>query len=94
MIAEIERLDQLCAELQSFKDRYYDQRVELAELKASTQKSLLKEILSTFCLSVGFAGLGAAPNYLAVAGAERFVSIVIGLACILIIGGLVTKAWK
>lgn len=94
LIAEIERLDQVCAELDSYKDQYHDQRVELTQLRAEKTKSIFHEILSTFCISVGFAGLGAAPNYLAVAGAERFVLIVIGLSAVLVAGGFITKAWK
>ena len=41
-----------------------------------------------------FAGLGAAPNYLAVAGAERFVWIVIGLSLVLVSVGILSRVFK
>lgn len=94
LIAEIERLDQACSDSKEFEQKYHEQRVEIASLTEGSKRSVSREVLSTICISVGFAGLGAAPNYLWVAGVERFVWIVIGLAVVLIAGGIVTKAWK
>lgn len=94
LMAEIERLDLLCAAQQVYVEKYHDQRVEIATLTEGGKKSLWREVLSTIALSVGFTGLGAAPSYLTVAGAERFVWVVIGLAVVLIIGGILSKAWK
>jgi hypothetical protein len=94
LLAEIERLDLLCADNQTYVQEYHDQRVEIATLKEGGRKSVSREVLSTVCLSVGFAGLGASPNYLVVAGAERFVWIVIGLSVVLVLSGILSKVWK
>ena len=70
LIADLERLDQQCAELQSYADKYHDQRVTIATLTADAQKSKWNEILSFVCLSVGSAGLGASPS-ISLAGTPR-----------------------
>ena len=94
LIAEIERLDQLCDDHKKFVEMYHEQRVTIATLTVTGKTSRWREVLSITCISVGFAGLGAAPNYLAVAGAERFVWIVMGLCMALVSIGLLSKVFK
>jgi hypothetical protein len=94
LIAEIERLDHFCDEHKHFVEMYHDQRVTIATLSETGKTSRWREALSIACISVGFAGLGAAPNYLAVAGAERFVWIVIGLSLVLVSIGLLSRVFK
>ncbi|MGA2894654.1 MAG: hypothetical protein ABSE22_17450 [Xanthobacteraceae bacterium] len=94
LIAEIERLDLQCDEHKRYVGMYHDQRVTIATLTETGKISRWREALSITCISVGFAGLGAAPNYLAIAGAERFVWIVIGLSLVLVSIGLLSRVFK
>src|SRR6266481_2396193 len=58
MIAEIERLDQLCAEHEGIITQYHDQRVTIATLTEQTKSVRWNQILFVMCLSVGSAGIG------------------------------------
>src|SRR5438046_1823242 len=69
LIAEIERLDQLCTDQESFVGRFHDQRVQIASLTEQSRRSRWNEILFALCLSIGSAGIGAAPGYFAIPGA-------------------------
>jgi len=94
LIAELERMDEQCVSTQIYVERYHEQRVDLAKLTANTQTSKWNEILSFVCLSVGSAGLGAAPSYLSVPGAERFGLVFLGLSVVLVIAGVASRVWK
>jgi hypothetical protein len=94
LIAEIERMDLLCVENQSIVAKYHDQRVLIATLTEAAKASRWNEILSFLCLSVGSAGLGAAPSYLVVKGAESFGLVFLGLSVVLVLGGCASRMWK
>jgi hypothetical protein len=94
LIAELERLDELCVSNQSYVEKYHDQRVTIATLTEAGKTSRWNEILSFLCLSIGSAGLGAAPSYLGVPGAERYGLVFLGLSILLIIGGVASRVWK
>lgn len=66
LIAEIERLDGECARYSGIEHKYNEQRVEMAALQARHNNTEWLELLSTACLAVGSAGIGAAGSYLAV----------------------------
>jgi hypothetical protein len=70
MIAEIERLDADCDDLKKIAQHYHDLRADFAAIRESHNSSKLIDVLSAVLLAVGSAGLGAAPGYLSVHGAE------------------------
>jgi hypothetical protein len=94
LIFEIERLDQSCSENVGFIEKYHDQRVTIASLTEAGKKSRWNEILSFICLSVGSAGLGAAPSYFAIPGAIIAGTVVFGLSVILVGTGIASRVWK
>ena len=94
LIAEIERLDTDCVELRTIRDRYNEQRVELAVLQESSKASKFYELLSFVTLSVGSAGLGAAPSYFAINGAASTAWVVLILSCILVMTGIAARVFK
>jgi hypothetical protein len=94
LIAELERLDVLCTSSQEFVEKYHNQRVTIATLTEQANTSKWNEILSFVCLSVGAAGLGAAPSYLSVKGAEIFGFVFLALSVILVIAGVASRVWK
>jgi hypothetical protein len=94
LIAEIERLDQRCAELQKMEGHYNDLRVELATLKEQSRSSVWFEIMSYLCFSLGATGLGTAPTYFAINGAHDIAwTILIGSA-LLVAGGISARVFK
>jgi hypothetical protein len=94
LISEIERLDALCIEQQDYAKQYHDQRVIIATLTEITKSSRWTEILSFVCLTVGSAGLGAAPSYLSIPGATPIGLVFMGLSAILVIVGVASRIWK
>jgi hypothetical protein len=94
LIFEIERLDQQCQEIQEFVQKYHDQRVIIASLEVSVKASRWNEILSSTCLAVGSAGLGAAPSYVALPTMAFFGWIIFGLSAVLVAGGVASRIWK
>lgn len=94
LIAEIERLDQLCADHQTFVTGYHDQRVTIAILSEQTKSSRWNEILFVVCLSVGSAGIGASSNYFSIVGAWPTGVVVLALSLILIGAGMASRIWK
>jgi hypothetical protein len=94
LIAELERMDELCTTNQSYIDKYHDQRVIIAGLTESAKTSKWNEILSFLCLSIGSAGLGASPSYLSIPGAEKFGIVFLALSALLLIGGIASRVWK
>lgn len=94
LIADLERLDQECAELQSYAEKYHDQRVTIAILTADAKKSKWNEILSFVCLSVGSAGLGAAPSYLTLKDGAALGYMLLAFSIILIAGGIASRVYK
>lgn len=94
LIAELERMDETCGEMKGFEKKYHDQRVEIATLIEAGKISRWNEILSFICLTVGAAGLGAAPGYLNVVGAEHYGQVFFGLSLILVLAGIASRIWK
>lgn len=94
LIAEIERLDQLCMEHEPIISSFHEQRVLIAELQATARPARWVEILSSICLAVGSAGLGAAPSYFSIPSAKPVGLVVVCLSTILVVGGIAPKVWK
>jgi hypothetical protein len=94
LIAEIERLDLLCAEYQSLAQNYHDQRVEIATLKEAAKPVRWNQILSFVSLSIGSAGVGAAPNYFTIEGGVAVGLVVFGLSVVLVVVGIASQVWK
>jgi len=83
LIAEIERLDQICSEHGELTTRFHNQRVQIAELLADGKAQRKTDFLSNVCLAAGFTGMGAAPAYLTLAGGVVYgVVILLGSACL------------
>jgi hypothetical protein len=93
LIAEIERLDQECQESKEFQ-KYHDQRVTIAALEVVVRASRWNEILSSICLAIGSAGLGAAPSYVTIPSLAAFGWIIFGLSTVLVAGGVASRIWK
>jgi hypothetical protein len=94
LIFEIERLDAQCVELREVERRHSDLRVELATLKEGAKQSRLNELVSFICLTVGSAGLGAAPSYISVesvAGVGWVFAIGSGL---LVVAGIASRIFR
>lgn len=94
LIAEIERLDEICTDQRSFVTGFHDQRVTIAMLTEQASSSRWNEILFVLCLSVGSAGVGAAPSYFAIGGAAWTGSVILALSLILIGAGIASRIWK
>lgn len=94
MIAEIERLDSECEVYRSLSTRYYDLRVEHAKLEESAKRSKWLEVLSFVASSVGAAGIGAAPSYLADKNLHATGIFVLSCSIVLVLTGVVSKVMK
>ena len=94
LIADLERLDQTCIELRSYEEKYHDQRVTIATLNSDVKKSRWFEILSSICLSVGSAGLGAAPSYLTLKDGTVLGFMLLAFSLVLISGGIASRLYK
>jgi hypothetical protein len=94
LIAELERLDQVCAEQQGIVLKYYDQRETIASLTERTQTSKWTEILFISNLSVGAAGIGAAPAYFTIADGKWAGVVVLALSLILVSLGVASRIKK
>jgi len=94
LIAELERLDLYCSESQQFVAKYHDQRVTIATLTEASKRNAWNEILSFMCLSVGSAGLGAAPSYLGIPGAQTYGLVFLALSAVLLVGGIASRVWR
>jgi hypothetical protein len=94
LIADIERLDQLCLELKEFERQYHDQRVTIATLEEASKASRWNEILSFVCLSVGSAGIGAAPSYLVLKDGTTIGVMIMVLSLILVLTGVASRVWR
>jgi hypothetical protein len=94
LIADIERLDELCTELKEFERQYNDQRVVIATLTEASKSSRWNELLSFVCLSIGSGGLGAAPSYLALKDGTAIGLMVVIFSLVLVITGIASRVWK
>lgn len=94
LIEEMERLDQICAELKAYEGKYHDQRVEIATLTVEQRKSRWIEILAAVCLSLGSAGIGAAPSYLGLAGGTTLGLVLAAASAVLIVVGIAPRMSK
>jgi hypothetical protein len=94
LIAELERMDELCNTNQKYLEQYHDQRVVIATLTEASKVSRWNEILSFVCLSIGSAGIGAASSYLGLAGAEKYGLVIFGLSAVLVGVGVASRIWK
>jgi hypothetical protein len=96
LLYEVERLDQLCAKYEPFIEKYHDQRVMIASLTEGAKTSQWIEILSSMCLAIGSAGLGAAISFLTTPGTANISWgwIAFGLCAILTIAGAAPKVLK
>ena len=96
LLYEVERLDQLCVKYEPFVEKYHDQRVTIATLTEGAKTSRWIEILSSMCLAIGSAGLGASISFLTTPGTAN-VSwgwIAFGLCAILTLTGAAPKVFK
>jgi hypothetical protein len=96
LLYEVERLDQLCAKNESFVQKYHDQRVTIASLTEGARTSRWIEILSSICLAIGSAGLGATVSFLTAPGAANLSWgwIAFGLCLILTVAGVAPRVFK
>jgi len=91
LIAELERLDGEYADYKELQKTHSDMRVRLATLEEAQRRSRWLEILSYVSVSVGSAGIGAAPSYIT---ADKLASagwVMMTGAAILIIVGVLAK---
>jgi hypothetical protein len=102
---DAERLDRECDGLREevgdlrqkydfMKDQFNDKRVEVETLRGGTRISKRNEILSNLALAGGGAGLGAAPSYFAVQGAQNMAYTVMAISAVLVVGAILFRAWK
>lgn len=94
LIFEIERLDTQCVELRQVERDHSELRVEHAKLQASARSSRLNELVSFVCLTVGSAGLGAAPSYMSLKGAEGVGWVVVIGSALLVIAGIASRVFR
>lgn len=94
LIADLERLDERCTELQSYEQKYHDQRVTIATLTSQAETSKWNEILSFVCSSVGSAGLGAAPSYFALRDGTTLGYIMLGFSVVLLAAGVANRMFR
>jgi hypothetical protein len=85
LVAEIERLDKENSLLESFRDRYYQKDKESSILSERMMKDDTVRALSSVCLAVGSAGLGAAPSYIPLTNVGY---VFLALSVALIVAGL------
>jgi hypothetical protein len=94
LLAEIERLDQICTDHEGLITHYHDQRVTIAELTLGSQVTRKNDLLSFVCLSVGSAGIGAAPGYFGLAGGTAYGIVVLLGSVLLFAAGILSKVLK
>lgn len=86
LIAEIERLDDECADVKAAQRELLALKVENATLRESGKKDTWKERLSFVSSTVGAAGIGAAPSFIGTAAtAQAGWIIAIGAALLVIV---------
>ena len=93
-IFEIERLDREVARLRKIEEQHGDLRVEFAVLRSETRQVRLTELLSFTCLSVGAAGIGAAPSYLTADGLGTVGLVVLISSGLLFAAGVLSRMLK
>ncbi|MEZ5901661.1 MAG: hypothetical protein R3D51_19450 [Hyphomicrobiaceae bacterium] len=94
LIAELERMDELCSNNELFVQQYHEQKVTIAVLTETAKSSRWNEILSFVCLSVGSAGLGASPSYFSIPGAEKFGIVFLILSLVLVSAGVIARVMR
>jgi hypothetical protein len=94
LIAEIERLDEQCAEARSTHKDYNDLRVEHAKLAEQNRQSRWNEILSFVCSTMGAVGIGAAPGYLSLEGAGQTGTVIVVGSALLIVTAVLARIFK
>lgn len=85
LIDEIERLDKENSLLESFRSQFHQKDKETSILSERMMKDDTVKSLSSVCLAVGSAGLGAAPSYIPLTSAGY---VFLGLSAVLIVAGL------
>jgi hypothetical protein len=94
LISEIERLDERCANLESYENKYHDLRVEKAGLESRLRTSRWHEVLTGLCLATGSAGLGLAFKLLSADVTHDSGVAVLILSAILVVAGIAAKVFK
>lgn len=94
LIAEIERLDTECADHKEIRQQYNDLRVEHARTQERGRRDKWNEVLSFVCLSVGSAGIGAAPSYMMEPTLAAVGWVFLGGSVLLVLIGVASKIWK
>lgn len=77
LTAEIDRLVEENQELKQFRDKYHDVDKKLAVLKEALKPFRTNELLSSVCLAIGSAGLGAAPSFVSLSSYGWYVFLIV-----------------
>lgn len=94
LIAEIERLDQECDETRQLRQDHNDLREQYARLDEKTKSTRWTELLSFVTLSVGSAGIGAAPSYISVEEAATMGWVMLAFSSLLFLTGVASRVFK
>jgi hypothetical protein len=95
LIYEVERLEAQCKDQLEVVVKYHDLRVEMASVKALDRANRWLEILSSVCLAIGSAGLGAAASYMSLPGTPYYIGwILLVLASLLVVVGVASRIRK
>ena len=91
LVDEIERLENDCDELSSYRPRFYDADKRAAILEEKFKGKISVEILHIGCITVGAAALGYAPSIPTGQPSAWMVAI---FGVVLVVAGLAAKAVK
>jgi hypothetical protein len=94
LIFEIERLDRACADTGGYVELYHDQRVTIASLSENVKVSRKNDILSSLCLAIGSAGIGAAPSIIGLKEGGIPGALVGIFSAVLLLGGIASRMIK
>jgi hypothetical protein len=89
LITEINRLVEENQQLKQFKDKYHDADKRLAVLKETLKPFRTNELLSSVCLAIGSAGLGAAPSFVSLNSYGWYIFVVV--SALLVLAGIAAR---
>lgn len=88
----MERLEEQLQDVQPYREKYYELRVEKAAVDEKLKGSKLNDVLAAICLSAGSAGIGAASKYFTLD--QLTGAILLAVSSILVVAGIVAKVVK
>jgi hypothetical protein len=94
LIADVEKAEAECVELRKVREAYWEQKTELASIKATLKTSRAFELMSFTCLTVGAAGMGAAISFITEQPEDAPGWVLLILSSLLTLAGILARFFK